>query len=70
VYPPAKARQFKRASKVLRSLKTMAGQVMRDVEWKIGDAAFQGHKDTLILSKLILTQKRKTKGKVYCLHAP
>jgi IS5 family transposase len=66
----AKAKQFKRAKKVLKSLKTMAGRVMRDIERKIDDAAFQKHKGTLILSHLILTQKRTTKGKVYSLHAP
>lgn len=66
----AKAKQFKRARKVLRNLKSMAGRVMRDVERKIDDAAFQKHKGTLILSELILTQKRSTKGKVYSLHAP
>jgi IS5 family transposase len=43
---------------------------MRDVERKIDDAAFQKHKGTLILSELILTQKRTTRGKVYSLHAP
>lgn len=66
----AKARQFKRARKVLRSLKTMAGRVMRDVERKLDDAGFERHKWTMILSDLILTQKRTTKGKVYSLHAP
>jgi IS5 family transposase len=48
----------------------MAGRVMRDVERKIDDVAFQKHKGTLILSHLILTQKRTTKGKVYSLHVP
>ena len=66
----AKAKQFKRAKRVLKSLKTMAGRVMRDVERKIDDACFQKHRGTLILSHLILTQKRSTKGKVYSLHAP
>ena len=66
----AKAKQFKRAKRVLKSLKTMAGRVMRDVERKIDDAGFQKHRGTLILSHLILTQKRTTKGKVYSLHAP
>jgi IS5 family transposase len=66
----AKAKQFKRARKVLRNLKSMAGRVMRDVERKIDDAAFQKHKGTLILSELILTQRRTTRGKVYSLHAP
>jgi len=66
----AKAKQFNRARKVLRSLKTMAGRVMRDVERKMSDAAFQAHKATMIKSELILTQKRTTKGKIYSLHAP
>lgn len=66
----AKAKQFKRAKKVLKSLKTMAGRVVRDVERKLSDAAYEAHKGTMILSELILTQKRTTKGKVYSLHAP
>jgi len=66
----SKARQFNRAKRVLRSLKTMAGRVMRDVERKMGDTAFETHKGTMLLSELILTQKRFTKGKVYSLHAP
>ena len=66
----AKAKQFKRARKVLRTLKTMAGRVMRDVERKMDDVAFETHKGTMLLAELILTQKRLTKGKVYSLHAP
>lgn len=66
----AKAKQFKRAIKVLRSLKTMVGRVMRDVERKIYDAAFQKHKGTQIHFELILTQKRTTRGNVYSRHAP
>ena len=65
-----KAKQFKRARNVLKSLKTMAGRMVRDVERKISDEGWKAHKGTLILSELILTQKRKTKGKVYSLHAP
>lgn len=66
----AKAKQFKRAKSVLRKMKTMAGRIMRDVERKISAESFRKHKGTLILSELILTQTRKTKGKVYSLHAP
>lgn len=65
----AKAKQFKRARKVLRTLKTMAGRVFRDVERKLDGTAFERHKGTMILSGLILAQKRNTKGKVYSLHA-
>jgi len=66
----AKAKQYRRAKKVLRTLKNMAGRVMRDVERKMTDEAFETHKGTLVLAEQILTQKRFTKGKVYSLHAP
>ncbi|BDU75472.1 IS5 family transposase [Mesoterricola sediminis] len=66
----SKARQFKRAKKVLKSLKTMAGRVMRDVERKMSDVAFDRNKRTMILAELILGQTRLTKGKIYSLHAP
>ena len=66
----AKAKQYGRAKKVLRTLKTMTGRVMRDVERKMSDEAFEAHKGTLILAEQILTQKRFTKGKIYSLHAP
>jgi len=65
-----KAKQFKRAKKVLRSLKTMAGRVMRDVERKLSEKAFQAHRGVMILAELILCQARKTKQKIYSLHAP
>ena len=52
----SKAKQYGRAKRVLRSLKTMAGRVMRDVERKMSDAAFEVHKGTLILAQQILTQ--------------
>ncbi len=48
----------------------MAGRVVRDVERKISDAAFEANKGTMLLSELILAQKRTTKGKVYSLSAP
>jgi IS5 family transposase len=66
----AKAKQYGRARKILRTLKTMTGRVMRDVERKMSDEAFEAHKGTFILAEQILTQKRFTKGKVYSLHAP
>jgi IS5 family transposase len=64
-----KAKQFKRARKVLRNLKTMAGRIMRDVERKLDEEAFTRHKGAMLLSELMLSQKRKTKNKVYSLHA-
>lgn len=66
----AKAKQFKRARKVLRSLKTMAGRVVRDVTRKLGEAGRERHHEQLALCGRILTQIRTCKGKVYSLHAP
>lgn len=64
-----KAKHYKRAKPILRSLKTMAGRVLRDVERKLDAEAFERHKGAMLLSELVLTQKRKTKNKVYSLHA-
>ena len=66
----AKAKQFKRARKVQKHLKTLAGRVLRDVERKLSGEAYARHRGTLLLSELLLTQKRKTKNKLYSLHAP
>lgn len=66
----AKAKQFKRALSALKSLKTMAGVVFRAVERKLSDSTYGEHRGTMILSELILAQKRTTKGKIYSLHSP
>lgn len=66
----AKAKQFKRAGKVQKHLKTLAARVMRDVLRKLSDEAYARHRRTFWLSELILTQERKTKHKTYSLHAP
>jgi IS5 family transposase len=65
-----KAKQFKRADRERKKLKTYAGRVLRDLERKLSDEAFELHKGTMILSELVLTQEKKTKGKVYSMHAP
>jgi IS5 family transposase len=66
----AKAQQFKRAKPVLRSLKTMAGRVVRDVERKLNAEGHLAHREVLARAKRILAQERKTKGKLYSMHAP
>ncbi|MDE3245678.1 MAG: IS5 family transposase [Acidobacteriota bacterium] len=65
-----KAKQFKRARTHQKALKVYAGRVMRDVARKLSGEAYARHRWPMILADLILTQKRKTKGKVYSLHAP
>jgi len=44
--------------------------VLRDLERKINDEEFRIHKGTMILTELLLTQEKTTKGKVYSMHAP
>ena len=69
----AHAKQFKRANKCLRTLKTYLGRVMRDIGRKIsGDKALQGiFAHPLSLSYRVLTQKKRQDApKVYALHAP
>ncbi len=69
----AHAKQFKRANKCLRTLKTYLGRVMRDIRRKIaGDEAlrtvFAFH---LSLGYRVFTQKKRQEApKVYALHAP
>ena len=47
----AKAKQFKRARKVQKHLKTLAGRVLRDVERKLTDEGFAKHRGTLVLAE-------------------
>lgn len=65
-----KAKQYKRARKEQKRIKVFAGRVMRELERKLNDEAYARHRRTMILGELVLTQARKTKGKVYSMHAP
>ena len=69
----AHAKQFKRANKCLRTLKTYLGRVMRDIQRKIeGDGALKAaFAYPLSLGWRVLTQKKRQDArKVYALHAP
>jgi len=69
----AHAKQFKRANKALRILRTQLGRVIRDIRRKIGDdevlnAAFA---TPLSLANRVREQRQRQRGqKVYSLHAP
>lgn len=65
-----KAKRFTQAGKQRQKLKVYAGRVMRDVQRKLSDEAMRTHGQAFLQAELILTQKRKTKGKVYSFHAP
>ena len=69
----AHARQFKRANRMLRRIRTMLGRVIRDVTRKIkGNEALEGvFAQPLSLARRVKDQRRQERGrKVYALHAP
>jgi len=69
----AHAKQFKRANRALRTLKTYLGRVIRDIVRKIeGDAGLETKFAFLLsLARRVLTQQRGQRGpKIYSLHAP
>lgn len=68
----AHARQFKRAKKEVRRLKTYLGRVYRDILRKVLSdpdlhAAFH---EELTLTERMLDQQRQDKNKLYSIHAP
>jgi IS5 family transposase len=71
----AHAKQFKRANRALRKLKTYLGRVIRDIVRKLdGNADLLGEivlERMLALCRRVLDQKQRQRGpKVYSLHAP
>ena len=69
----AHAKQFKRANKSLKKLRTYLGRVIRDVARKIeGNEELQAvFARTLSLARTVRDQKQRQRGhKVYSLHAP
>jgi IS5 family transposase len=69
----AHAKQFKRAGKMKRKLKTYLGRVVRDIERKIkGDEALQTvFRPLLWRATRVMTQRPRDGGKhIYALHAP
>ena len=69
----AHAKQFKRANKALRKLKTYLGRTIRDIDRQIaGDEGLKAiFRRPLHLASRVLEQNRNQRGpKVYSLHAP
>jgi len=69
----AHAKQFKRANRSLRKLRTYLGRVIRDIARRIdGDEALQAaFARSLSLARTVRDQKQHQRGyKVYSLHAP
>ena len=70
----AHAKQFKRANRALKTLKTYLGRVIRDIDRKIADHLWLKEmvfKNILSLARRVRDQKPRQRGpKVYSLHAP
>jgi IS5 family transposase len=69
----AHAKQFKRANKALKSLRTQLGRVIRDISRKIKDKPAQEAAFAPLLgrARLIKEQRQRERGKkLYALHAP
>jgi len=69
----AHAKQYKRMTKTLRTLKTRVGRVHREVTRQLDQMAPQARQkadDLLARTGRILTQQTKDKHKLYALHAP
>ena len=71
----AHAKQFKRANRALRKLRTWLGRVIRDISRKIdGNVGLLGEialDRMLVLARRVLEQKQRQRGpKLYSLHAP
>jgi transposase, IS5 family len=69
----AHAKQFKRANRSLRKLRTYLGRVIRDVRRKTAgnDKLRQAFVRPLHLAERVLAQERRQRGrKIYSLHAP
>jgi len=66
----AHARQYKRAKRQLRKLKTYLGRVTRDIERKLQPEQLGEFDKLLKLSHRLLLQQRHDKNKLYSIHAP
>lgn len=64
------ARQYRRARKQLKKLKTYLGRVTRDIERKLPPDHLREFEKLFGLSHRLLCQKRNDKNKLYSIHAP
>lgn len=65
----AHAKQWRRARRCTRRLRTILGRVIRDIERKLPDPGEEAG-DLLALARRLHVQERHDKGKLYSVHAP
>lgn len=66
----AHAKQFSRAKKILKRMKTILGRVIRDIERQYVNGQDDKFDGLLDIAKKILIQERKDKNKIYSVHEP
>ena len=67
----AHARQFKRARRSVKKLRTYLGRVIRDIERKTVDSEISVEMQELLATgRKLLVQQRNSKNKIYSVHAP
>ncbi len=60
----------KKANAAARKIKTIAGRMVRDIERKMNDEQRQRFLQELTIFKLILSQQKNSKNKIYSIHEP
>lgn len=60
----------KKANAALRKLRTLAGRLVRELERKLSESAFNTYADELEIFNQVITQTRSDKNKIYSLHEP
>ena len=66
----AHAKQYKRMKKGIKKLKVYLGRVMRDIDRKATDEQKKSFQGLWHLSEKLLRQEKKSRDKIYSLHAP
>lgn len=61
-------KNYKKARKAARKLKTIAGRLIRDVERKLTPDAFNRHLPQLRIFEKVLQQQKNSSNKIYSLH--
>jgi len=63
-------KNYKKATKAARKLKTIAGRLMRDLERKLPVDGFNRHLAQLRIFEKVLGQQKNSSNKIYSLHEP
>jgi len=63
-------KNFKKAIKAQRKLKTIAGRLMRDVERKLPAATFSRYAELFKIFERVMCQGKNSSAKVYSIHEP